>query len=109
MSKLEELENSLRDPAQINIMQRIDNVIFSHGGLTTEFVKWLDEDLLDADIDDVISAVNDASQDYLWNDESPLWIRPQNKTRKTLFFGQHALLAATSLDTGCSQEQCDSI
>lgn len=65
MSKLEELENSLKDPAQINIMQRIDNVLFSHGGLTTEFVKWLDEDLLDAEIDDVISAVNDASQDYL--------------------------------------------
>lgn len=81
--KLEELKNSLRDPAQINIMQRIDNVLFSHGGLTTEFVKWLDEDLLGADIDDVIAAVNGASQDYLWNDESPLWLRPQNKTRET--------------------------
>lgn len=89
MSKLEELENSLRDPAQINIMQRIDNVLFSHGALTTEFVKWIDEDLLDADIDDVISAVNDASQDYLWNDESPLWIRPQNKTRKTFWKGTY--------------------
>ena len=33
MSKLEELENSLKSPAQINIMHRIDNVLFSHGGL----------------------------------------------------------------------------
>lgn len=85
MSKLEELEHSLKDPSRINIMQRIDNVLFSHGGLTTEFIKWLDEDLLEADIDDVISAVNDAPQDYLWNDESPLWLRPQNKTGETFW------------------------
>lgn len=80
MSKLEELENSLRYPSQINIMHRIDNVLFSHGGLTAEFVKRLNENLLDADIDDVIEAVNDASHDYLWNDESPLWLRHQNRT-----------------------------
>ena len=35
-----------------------------------------------ADIDDVIAAVNDASQDYLWNDASPLWFRPQCETRE---------------------------
>ena len=68
MSKFEELENSLKSPAQIGIMHRIDNVLFSHGGLTADFLKWLDEDLMFADIDDVIAAVNDASQDYLWND-----------------------------------------
>ena len=82
MSKLEELENSLKSPAQINIIHRIDNVLFSHGGLTADFLKWLDEDLLFADIDDVIAAVNDASHDYLWNDESPLWFRPQYETRE---------------------------
>lgn len=42
MSKLEEFENSLQRPEQIGIMQRIDNVLFSHGCLTVEFVKWLD-------------------------------------------------------------------
>lgn len=83
MAKLEELENSLQDSSQINIMHRIDKVLFSHGGLTVEFLKWLNEDLLDADIDDVIAAVNDASHDNLWNDESPLWLRPQNKVRET--------------------------
>ena len=82
MSKLEELENSLKTPAQINMMHRIDNVLFSHGGITADFLKWLDEDLLDADIDDVIAAVNDAPYDYLWNDESPLWFRPQYETRE---------------------------
>ena len=83
MAKLEELENSLQDSSQINIMHRIDKVLFSHGGLTVEFLKWLNEDLLEADIDDVIAAVNDASHDNLWNDESPLWLRPQNKDRET--------------------------
>lgn len=83
MSKLDELEKSLRDLSQIAFVHRVDNVLFSHGGLTTEFLKWLDEDLIDADIDDVIGAVNDAPQDYLWNDESPLWLRPQNKDRDT--------------------------
>ena len=81
ISKLEELENSLKSPAQINIIHRIDNVLFSHGGLTADFLKWLDEDLLDADIDDVIAAVNDAPLDYLWNDASPLWFRSQYETK----------------------------
>ena len=79
LSKLEELENSLKDPSQIAIMHRIDNVLFSHGGLTVDFLRWLDEDLLECDIDEVVAAVNDAAQKYLWNDESPLWLRPQHR------------------------------
>ncbi|MFR0801793.1 MAG: hypothetical protein ACLSHX_12625 [Suilimivivens sp.] len=82
MSKLEELENRLKSPVQINIMHRIDNVLFSHGGLTADFLRWLNKDLLDADIEEVIAAVNDAPHDYLWNDESPLWFRPQYETRE---------------------------
>lgn len=82
MSKLEELEKSLKSPAQINIMHRIDNVLFSHGGLTADFLRWLNKDLLDADIEEVIAAVNDAPHNYLWNDESPLWFRPQYETRE---------------------------
>lgn len=84
ISKLEEFENILKESSQLAFMHRIDNVLFSHGGLTTDFVRWLNQDLLDADIDDVIAAVNDAPQDYLWNDESPLWLRPQN-TDKDIF------------------------
>ena len=82
MSKLEELENRLKSPVQINIMHRIDNVLFSHGGLTADFLRWLNKDLLDADIEEVIATVNDAPHDYLWNDESPLWFRPQYETRE---------------------------
>ena len=82
MSKLEELENRLKSPVQINIMHRIDNVLFSHGGLTADFLRWLNKDLLDADIEEVIATVNDAPHDYLWNDKSPLWFRPQYETRE---------------------------
>ena len=77
ISKLEKLRRSLRHESQIGIMHRIDHVLFTHGGLSTEFVRWLDRDLLDAEIDDVIRAVNNASEDALWRDLSPLWLRPQ--------------------------------
>ena len=87
MSKLEELESVLPNPSQIGIVQRIDNVLFSHGGLTEEYVSWLDKrlfqtmhlsaNLLEADIDDVIEIINETTQDNLWNDRSPLWKRPQ--------------------------------
>ena len=77
--KLEELKAALPDPSQLTFIHRIDNVLFMHGGLSTAFVRSLGEDLLDADIDEVISAVNAAPEDVLWNDESPLWLRPQFK------------------------------
>ena len=92
MSKLEELESILPDSSQIAIMHRIDNVLFSHGGLTEEYVHWLNKRLFqtknlaanlpDADIDDVIAAINETSPDNLWNDASPLWLRPQYRDIK---------------------------
>ena len=82
ISKLEELEHALKDSSYINFVQRIDNVLFSHGGLSADFVKKLDKTLIEADIDKVIAAVNDAPRDYLWNDESPLWLRPQGMNKK---------------------------
>ena len=89
ITKLDELENSLQDHSRINIMHRIDNILFSHGGLTTEYVKRLGRDLLDADIDEVIAAVNDTSHDWLWNDESPLWFKPQYKAREVFRADQY--------------------
>ena len=77
MSGLEKLKRILKEPSQIAFIHRIDNVLFSHGGLSTDFVRWLNEELLDADMDEVIAAINGAPQEYLWNDQSPLWLRPQ--------------------------------
>lgn len=75
--KLEELEYAIHDSAKIAFIHRIDKVLFSHGGLTTKFVRRLDKSLVDAEIDEVIAAVNRAPKEYLWNYESPLWLRPQ--------------------------------
>ena len=79
ITKLEELKDSFHNKSQITFVHRIDNVLFMHGGLTAEFISRLNPELLDADIDEVLNAVNNASDEYLWNDESPLWYRPQYK------------------------------
>ena len=77
IAKLEELEHSLKDRSQIAILHRVDNVLFSHGGLTEEFAMSIGMSPEDDDIDDVVAAVNDTAPYYLWNNESPLWLRPQ--------------------------------
>ena len=82
MEKLGELEKSLKNSSQINIMHRIGRVLFSHAGLSAEFVKSLNKKLLDGNIDEVLHSVNTASQDKLWNDESPLWLRALDVWRK---------------------------
>jgi hypothetical protein len=82
LSKLEELEQSLKDPSQIAFIHRIDNVLFAHGGLTTDCVEWTNLDLIDGDIDDIIDSINRGTVDELWNDRSPLWFRPQMSTRE---------------------------
>ena len=80
-TRLRELERALPNPSQMTFVHRIDKVIFSHGGITSDFVRWLNEDqkdgLVSADIDEVIAAINEAPSEYLWNDASPLWARPQ--------------------------------
>ena len=77
ISKLEELKNTLKSPLQIAFVQRLDSILFSHAGLTMDFVCRLGRDLQDAGIDDVLEAVNGASPDDLWRDDSPIWVRPQ--------------------------------
>ena len=77
LTGLEELKQALPDQSQLAIMHRVDNVLFSHGGLSAEFVKRLGLNPYKADADDVIDAVNNAPENYLWTDESPLWLRPK--------------------------------
>lgn len=76
-SKLDELKRSLADESRIAVIHRIDNVLFLHGGLCREYVLWAHKELIDADIDELLEAVNGAPVDSLWDDISPLWLRPQ--------------------------------
>ena len=41
-------------------MHRVDNVLFSHGGLSAEFAKRLGLNPYKANVDNVIDAVNNA-------------------------------------------------
>ena len=77
LDKLDEL-SEFADPG---IICRIDNVLFCHGGLTSRFVKQ--HKLNNKPIDQIISEINlEMRIKDLWNDESPLWFRPQLVRRK---------------------------
>jgi hypothetical protein len=75
--RLERLKEVLPDEKQLAYIQRIDNVIFSHGGVADEFVrKYIPSRLYD-DIDTVIETINGFGREQMWQDISPIWCRPQ--------------------------------
>lgn len=98
--KLQELEESLPDPSQIAFVQRIDNVLFSHGGLACDFVKKFGEEMLVADIDEVLDVVNKAEPRILWNDMSPLWLRTKYNKWK-MFSNLTQVVGHTPVDKVC--------
>lgn len=61
------------------IMHVVDGCIFTHAGLTLEWIQertpanshWDDE------LDFVYNLVNDAVSEDLWQENSPIWVRPQ--------------------------------
>ena len=98
--KLKELEESLPDPSQIAFVQRIDNVLFSHGGLCRDFVRRFGEDMLEADIDEVLEVVNRAEPHVLWHDMSPLWLRTKYNKWK-MFSNLTQVVGHTPVDKVC--------
>lgn len=66
----------LNDTGNLAIMHRIDNTIFSHAGLTKEFVDYYLNDMRN-DVDSMIDSINRFGKEVLWDDMSPLWARPQ--------------------------------
>ena len=76
--KLKELEASLPENNPIRYVQRIDQVLFSHGGLMDYFVELhVDQEKWD-DVDYVLKVVNSLGPDEMWKNESPIWCRPQD-------------------------------
>lgn len=76
-TKLEELKESLPDPKQIAYIHRIDNVLFCHGGLTEEFCFEYVLNYTEKSTDEVIGEINKFGMAEIWNDLSPVWLRPQ--------------------------------
>ena len=79
--KMYELEKALPDRGQLAYLHRIDSVIFSHGGLCELFVKAYAEDVCD-DTDAVIKRINSLGSGDMWQDASPIWLRPQHRIVK---------------------------
>lgn len=75
--KLSALRRELPDRSQMTYIHRIDDVLFLHGGLTHAFVKYYATDVEYDDSDAVIEKINCLGRGEMWDDASPLWLRPQ--------------------------------
>ena len=81
-SKLAELRKALPDDSQLAYMHRIDNVLFTHGGLTENFVSSFAPDIEYSDTDAVVQRINSLGFMEIWDDASPIWFRPQYYSEK---------------------------
>lgn len=76
--KLAELSAALPEDNPIKYVQKIDNVIFCHGGLCQYFVEdYVPEDEWD-DADVSLETINSLGHYEMWKDHSPIWYRPQH-------------------------------
>ena len=75
--KVEELIHALPSYDQFGFVHRIDNVLFSHAGLSDDYVRRVVPAGKYDKTDLVIDTINSYSTSELWNDYSPIWIRPQ--------------------------------
>lgn len=81
-SKLAALRNTLPDDSQLAYIHRIDNVLFTHGGLTEAFVNCCAPDIDYRDTDAVVKRINSLGFMEMWDDASPIWFRPQYYSEK---------------------------
>ena len=75
--KLEELRDTLKAPENMGIIHRLDNTLFSHAGLSREFVEAQLYSMMN-DLDCMLDIINGYGYDELWEENSPIWIRPQD-------------------------------
>lgn len=64
---------------QLAFVHRIDNVLFSHAGISRIFVQ---EHFTSADYDHtdrILAGINGLHREDLWNNDSPIWLRPQKE------------------------------
>lgn len=75
--KLMELGRALPADNPIQYVQRIDNVLFCHGGISRYFVeKYVPLSKYD-DVACVVERINMLGHREMWCDDSPIWYRPQ--------------------------------
>lgn len=79
-AKLDQLRTALPDKNQLAIVHKIDNCLFLHGGLCTNFVKLFVCESYQKSISKTIAYINSLADDdstNFWHRSSPIWLRPQ--------------------------------
>ena len=76
VDKFEMLRNIADSPDYVGIIHRLDNTIFSHAGLARDFVLTQLVEMM-GDIDCMIDTINGYGVGELWENNSPIWVRPQ--------------------------------
>ena len=80
VERIQDLRDAL-PPENCAFIHRIDNVLFSHAGLTESFVyRYFGEGK--HDLDSILWKINEMSEYELWEDDSPIWARPQYEEMK---------------------------
>ncbi len=75
--KLLELREAVPADNPIRYVHRIDNVLFSHGGVLNYFVEEYVPGSKYDDVDAVVEIINQLGRREMWDDVSPIWLRPQ--------------------------------
>lgn len=75
VNRIRDLRNSI-PPENSEYIHKIDNVVFSHAGITESFVMRHFGNG-NADLDTMIGKINRMGEAELWQDDSPIWARPQ--------------------------------
>ncbi len=74
--KIEKMKE-IMPPGSMAFVHQIDNVIFSHAGLVESFVRRNFENYGKLNIDQMIGLINQFGEEEMWEEDSPIWARPQ--------------------------------
>jgi len=93
--KINALRRCLPDIKQLAYIHRIDDVIFSHSGLSNMFANIIMDNQIPNsttidDVDLLVSTINGLGCEEMWDDLSPIWYRPQHSKMK--MFGEERFL-----------------
>lgn len=77
--RLLDLKEILTDENPIRYVHKIDHVLFSHAGLSNDFVENYVPKKNRDDVDKVVERINRLGRVEIWSDDSPIWIRPQQE------------------------------
>lgn len=76
--ELMKLNMTLPADNPIKYIQKIDNILFCHGGISQYFVdKYVPMSMHD-DVAYVVDKINSLGHSEMWCDDSPIWYRPQH-------------------------------